>query len=98
MLQYIAMTLLAVVSVIFNMKWMGPALRDGNWGDPVGTIVSPLLLYQALHAILYFGVRRLLPGRRPTSTYTSSRMNYATLAVVLVLVLAAAAQNGATPT
>ncbi|GGF49877.1 hypothetical protein GCM10007301_06420 [Azorhizobium oxalatiphilum] len=93
MTELIAMTLLAIVSVIFNAKWMLPALGDGNWGDPLGTVIGPLFLYQFFHVIFYFGLRRLLPGRRPTSTYATSRMNYLTLAVMLVIVIGSAVQN-----
>ncbi|MGU3492837.1 hypothetical protein ACLBXM_02240 [Xanthobacteraceae bacterium A53D] len=93
MLELIALTVLAVTSLIFNAKWIFPALGDGNWGDPLGTVLGPLFLYQIVHVILYFGVRRLLPGRRPDATYASSRMNYASLAIMLVIVIGSAVQD-----
>lgn len=94
--QLIALTLVMLATAVFNVRWMGPAIADGNWGDPVGVFVSAFLCFHLVHVAIYLipaAIRRYLMKRDTPIGYAGSRINYLTLLITLLIVVAAATQR-----
>lgn len=89
--QFVSIALVLAVAFLLNVRRAAMAFGDGDWGTALGSLaVGPLLVFYAVHSVLYVA-GRLLRGRDRMRAYTASRTNYAAAAVTVLGVLGAAA-------
>ncbi len=58
----------------------------------LGTAATRVVIFMALHVVVYFGVKRLQPSEKFAS-FSTTRLNYLTLAL-LVFIIAAQLKHG----
>lgn len=63
---------------------------NGNWGGAVGVLIGPFVWYVIVQSVSTFIARRL--AGRPHTRFATSRLNYATTALVVLALLAVLSQ------
>ncbi|WP_315836532.1 hypothetical protein [Bradyrhizobium prioriisuperbiae] len=82
--QAISLTILIVAMLILYGKSTAVSVSHGNWGEPLGLFVSPVLLFFVVQAVIFFGMRLL--RKKVEHTFTTSRANYVSLVIALLAV------------
>lgn len=82
--QAISLTLLIVAMLVLYGKSAAVSASHGNWGEPLGLFITPVLLFFLVQAVIFFGMR--LFRTKVEHTFTTSRANYVSLAVALLAV------------
>lgn len=80
--QAISLTILVVAMLVLYGKSAAVAASHGNWGEPLGMFVWPVLLFFLVQAVIFFGMRLL--RSKVEHTFTTSRANYVSLAIALL--------------
>ncbi|MCD9031928.1 hypothetical protein LDO32_09365 [Luteimonas sp. Y-2-2-4F] len=92
--QFVAIAVLLAVAFLLNVRRAATAVGDGDWGTALGSLtVGPLVVFYAVHTVLYVA-GRLLRGRDRMRAYTASRTHYAAAVVALLVVVGAALGPG----
>ncbi|WP_054313193.1 hypothetical protein [Mesorhizobium sp. 1M-11] len=88
--QFWSLCLVVVAAVILNLKTAATMASAGNWGEAIGSMFfSPIVVFLALQALLFYATR-LVRGGQAVATFTTSRLNYVAGLITLLGVLGAA--------
>ncbi|VXB20918.1 hypothetical protein [Brevundimonas sp. G8] len=89
--QIIALAVTLLIALLLNGVAAAKMVSVGYWGGALGALfVGPVIVFYAVHTLVYFVVR-LIRGKDRVRSYTRSRINYVAAAVAILGVLGAAA-------
>ena len=82
--QAISLTILIVAMLVLFGKSAAVSVSPGNWSEPLGMFVTPVLLFFLVQAVIFYGMRLL--RKTVEHTFTTSRANYVSLVIALLAV------------
>ena len=92
MAQAISLAILTFAILLLQARKAAEMAGLGAWGEALGRlVVGPFLVFLIVQAVLFYGAR--LSRKGSTSTFTTSRLNYASLAITILSILGRIAEE-----
>ncbi|MFC0243271.1 hypothetical protein [Rhodopseudomonas telluris] len=89
--QVICVVVLLVLSLTLNAPVAARMAGDGNWGEGLGILVGPVMIFYIVHAPIYYAVRLV---RGPAlASFAGSKLNYLAALIGLTGILGTLAQR-----